>query len=102
MLELLLIRPAARIGTIPVHPAEPPFWVHFPDRHLCGRPGLRLGKANCSYKFHISRCSAALGAASPRRNQSLCLNMIGLNASHLISQIISCQETFYVRTPRTL
>jgi hypothetical protein len=63
MLELLLIRPAGRTGAIAVHPAEPPFRVHFPDSHLSDRPGLGLGKANCGYKFHVNRRTATFGAA---------------------------------------
>jgi hypothetical protein len=65
VLELLLIRPAGRTSAITVHPAEPPFRVHFPDGYLCGSTGLGLGKANCGYKFHVNRRSATFGAALP-------------------------------------
>jgi len=63
VLQLLLIRPARRTDVITMHPAEPPFRVHFLDGDLCGRPSFGLSKADCGYKFQVNRLGAAFGTA---------------------------------------
>jgi hypothetical protein len=71
MLELLLFRPAGRPDAIPVHSAEPPFWVHLPDGYFCGSPGLGLKQTHRSYEIHVTgglqRSEPALIPSVPNR-----------------------------------